>query len=102
MLLFRFDASPKKLFVSCDYHALSVIWLKWCKDYVLLSALNIQIKYIWKSIISVRKYCTLNKITFHCIIDNHTFFLIIPTQNIVYFSDSLAVKYVNLIFLMKV
>ena len=27
MLIFRFDTSPKKLLVSCDYHVLFVIWL---------------------------------------------------------------------------
>ena len=67
-LFFRFDASHKKLFVSCHYHILFVcqavmvfkvntayFWV--LRNIPYFSVLSeIQIKYIWQSIISLLKY----------------------------------------------
>ena len=50
---------------------------------------------IYLKIISLLKYCILRPIL-HCSIANHIF-LTTPTRNKVYFSNLLAVKYVNLI-----
>ena len=58
MLFFRFDASPKKLLL----HGCYGISGKYCKQYQYFWVfLDIQIKYSWKSIISLLKYCTLHK-----------------------------------------
>ena len=70
VLPFRFDVSPNNLFVSCHYQVLLV-----CLAVILFKIntsniqyfsvlLEIQIKYIWKSIISLLKNCTLQKAYF--------------------------------------
>ena len=99
MLFFRFDASPKELFLLSCYG----ISGKYCKQYQYFWVfLDIQIKYSWKSIISLLKYCTLHKTHFALQpIDNHIFFMTSPNRNTV-FLDLLAVKYVNLTLWLKV
>ena len=59
--------------------------------------LDIQINYNWKSIISLLKYCTLQKTHFALQCWQPYFFMTTPTRNTVYFSSFLAVKYVSLI-----
>ena len=57
--------------------------------------LNIQIKYCWKSLISFLKYnCTLHNIYFP--LHYWQFFMTTSSRNMVYFSELLTVKYVNL------
>ena len=64
----------------------------------------IEIKYSWKLIISLLKYCTLHKTQFALqYIDHHIFLLwLILPGILVYFSDLLAVKKVNLILWLQV
>ena len=71
-VLFRFNASPKKPFVSCDCFCLSVCLLLTVS---VANELNIQIKYIRKISICLLKYTLkkikLNRPTLHCNVDNH-------------------------------
>ena len=102
----RFDASTKKLFVSfitmfCFLVFLSgccVISGKYCKHSAFMIIFRyIEIKYSWKLIISLLKYCILHKTQSALqYIDNHIFlsWLILPGI-LVYFSDLLAVKKFN-------
>ena len=71
---------------------------KYCKHSLFWVFLYKQIKSSCKSSICFLKYCTLH--TLHCSIDNH--FLLWLLRNTVYFSQLLAVKYVNLVLWVKV
>ena len=70
MLLFRFDASPKKLFVSCHYDVpfvclvAMILMLNTANIQYFWAFLDIPIKYSWKLIISFLKYYTLHKTHF--------------------------------------
>ena len=70
---------------------------KFCKkiQYLWLFLEN-QIKYSWKSINSLLKYCTLNKDPLYTSVLTTIFFLwLLLPGTLVYFSDFLAVKYVK-------
>ena len=111
---FRFDLSTKKLFVNFHYHVLFFSFFclaavssscKYCKHSALMIIFwYIKIKYSWKLIISLLKYCTLHKTQFALqYIDHHIFLLwLILPGILVYFSDLLAVKNVNLVLWLKV
>ena len=91
---FRFDASTKKLLVSFHYHVLffclsflsgcCVSSGKYCKNSAFMIIFRfIEIKYSWKLIISLLKYCNLHKTQFALqYIDNHIFVVATPTRNI--------------------
>ena len=109
MLFFRFDARHKKLLVR--FH--SQVLFFFCLAAMIFSVntaniqyfwvfLDIQINYNWKSIISLLKYCTLQKTHFALQCWQPYFFMTTPTRNTVYFSYFLAVKYVSLILWLKV
>ena len=98
MLFFRFDAGPKKLFLLGCYG----ISGKYCKQYQYFWVfLDIQIKYSWKSIISLLKYCNLHKTYFVLQYWQPYFFHDFSYQEHD-FLDLLAVKNVNLTFWLKV
>ena len=92
---FRFDASTKKLFVSFHYHVLffsffmfffclaAVSSCKYCKHSAFMIIFRyIKIKYSWKLIISLLKYCTLHKTQFALqYIDNNIFVMATHTKN---------------------
>ena len=64
--------------------------------------LDNQIKYIWSSIISLLKYCPLNKTYFALQYWQSYFFHDYSYQEYGFFSVLLAVKYNNLILRLKV
>ena len=96
----------KKLFVSCHYHyvclAAMVFKVNTANIQYFWLFLDIQIKYSWNSKISLIKHCTLHKIHFAKQYCQTYFFMTTLIRNMVYFSDLLAVKYVNLILRLKV
>ena len=103
MLFFRFDASTKKLFASFDYQVLFFGMAAMAVQVIIANIqylwlfLDIQIKYSWKAIISLLKYCTLHETHFALQYWQPYFFHDYSYQAYFYFSYLLAVKYVNFV-----
>ena len=85
---------PYFVFLSCCYGSLG----KYCKIWYLWLFLDIQIKYSWNIFSSLLKYCTLHKTQFGLQYWQLYFFSWVLLPGIlVYFSNLLTVKNVNLI-----
>ena len=112
ILSFRFDASTKKLFGSFYCHV--VFFVSCLADGVLVQVntaniqyiwlfLDFQIKYSWKSIISLLRYCIyFTKDPLCTSVLTTIFFLWLALPGMFVYLSGLAVKYVNLILWLKV